>query len=177
MTDLEMPLLILAVALTIAVISDVGTGRIPNWLTLSLILFAPIYYLIHDGADGLMFSLSGIGVGICAFIIFYIRGGMGAGDVKLMGAVGGLLGPKGAFLALLGTSIVGGVYALALLAWHGKLAVHLKKYWETFKGVILTQKINYVPDTPDQALPRLRYGVAIAAGTLLSLGPGSGLFG
>lgn len=173
MMILEIPLYVLVLTLFIAAITDVHSGRIPNWLTFSIILSAPVYYLICDGFDGLIFSLSGIGVGMAVLIFFYLRGGMGAGDVKLMGAIGAIVGPEGVFLAFLGTSIIGGIYALGLLSWYGKLGVHFRKYWITFKLLVLTRSIIYQPDPPEEALPRLRYGVAIAVGTLLSLGVGN----
>jgi prepilin peptidase CpaA len=91
---------------------------------------------------------------------------MGAGDAKLMGAVGGMIGAKGVFFAFLCTAIVGGVYALVLILIHRPhFSGFLKKQMTTLWTFILTKK--YIPD-PIQAgqnRPRLCYGLAIALGT------------
>jgi prepilin peptidase CpaA len=121
------------------------------------------------GLEGLLFSISGMGVGMAVFIIPYLFGGTGAGDVKLMGAVGGFLGPKGVFIAFLATSIVGGIYAIVLLAFHGYLKEALKRYWAIFKTFIFTKKFIYIPPSKREQKPKLSYGVAIALGTIISI--------
>jgi len=104
-------------------------------------------------------------VGIGVMILFYLMGGTGAGDVKLMGAVGGFLGPKGAFIAFLSTSIIGGIYAVVLLVLHG----YLNRYWAILKTFILTKKFIYNPPSNGEEKPKLYYGVAIALGTIISV--------
>ena len=65
-----------------------------------------------------LFSLFGLVLGTALFIIPYLMGGMGAGDIKLMGAVGAITGPKGVLLTALFSSIIGGVYALIVLLFN-----------------------------------------------------------
>ena len=85
--------------LGLAVWSDMRQHRIPNWLVLGLLLIGFVYQVLVNGSVGLLYALGGLAVGIGLFIGFYLGRGMGAGDVKLMGAVGALLGPVGALLA------------------------------------------------------------------------------
>ena len=127
------------------------------------------YHTSAKGLQGFLLSVEGVGVGIAVMIIFYLQGGMGAGDTKLMGAIGGLLGPKGVFMAFLFTAIVGGIYALVLLTFHGYLKETVKRYGVILKAFILTQEFVYIPPTQKEKKPKLCYGVAIALGTLISV--------
>ena len=66
-------------------------------------------------------------------------GKMGAGDVKLMGAVGSILGPAGVFNAFLFTAIVGGIYAIIILLYKGRFADSMNRMWQALKLTYLTQ--------------------------------------
>jgi prepilin peptidase CpaA len=121
------------------------------------------------GLNGFFLSIAGLFLGVAVLIIFHFLGGMGGGDVKLMGAVGAFLGPKGVFIAFLATALVGGMYALILFAFHGQLSKTLNRYWLILKTGLLTGKVFYVPPSEGEKKPRLRYGVAIALGTVLSV--------
>jgi len=112
-------LLFLTIVLIIGTATDVRFHKIPNWLTFPTMTIGVVYHTAAKGWEGFLFSLEGIAVGIACFAVPYLMGGMGAGDAKLMGAVGGLLGPAGTFIAFLFTAIIGGIYALGLLAFHG----------------------------------------------------------
>ena len=126
-----------------------------------------IYHTKVDGLEGAIFSLTGLGIGIGVMIIFYLLGGTGAGDVKLMGAVGSLLGPRGAFIAFLVTSMVGGIYALLVLAKHGYLRETVKRYGAILKTYFYTRELVDIPTSSDVKKPRLCYGMVIALGTFI----------
>jgi prepilin peptidase CpaA len=113
-----------------------------------------------------LFSFAGLAVGIGILLVPYLMGGMGAGDAKLMGAVGAMIGAKGAIYAVICTAIIGGVYALALIMIHrSHFNGYFKKQMTTLWTLILTRK--YIPDPiqASQERPRLCYGLAIALGT------------
>ena len=132
-------------------------------------LIGLVCHLLNGGLNGLFFSMIGLLLGIALFSLPYLFGGMGAGDVKLMGAVGSLLGPKGVFMAFIFTAIIGGIYAIVILTLHGLLKETFKRYWMILKTFILTQKFIYTPPSEKKNKPRLYYGVAIALGTLISI--------
>jgi len=159
------PFLFLIFALLIASVSDLRLRKIPNWLTYPTMIVGIFFYTGFKGLEGFIFSIEGLGVGIAVLIIPYLLGGIGAGDVKLMGAVGGFLGPKGVFIAFLFTSIVGGIYAIVLLALHG----YFDRYWAILKTFILTRKFIYPSIQKREDKPKLCYGVAIALGTLITI--------
>ena len=162
-------LLFLIIILLTAVVSDFGFYKIPNSLTYTAMIVAIVYHTYMKGLAGFLFSIEGIGVGIAIMIIPYLMGGMGAGDAKLMGAVGGLLGPKDAFMAFLYSAIIGGIYALVLLIIHRYLKETAKRYWAILKTFIFTKEFIYIPSPKKEKKPKLCYGVAIALGTLISV--------
>ena len=91
---------------------DLATQKIPNKLTFPVITIALSFHTATAGFEGLLFSLGGIVVGIALLIVPYLMGGMGAGDAKLMGAVGAIIGAKSVFFTFLFSAIAGGVYAI-----------------------------------------------------------------
>jgi len=72
--------------------SDLKIRRIPNLITLPGILFGFMLNTFLSGFNGFKISLIGFLIGFCFFLVFYLIGGMGAGDVKLMGAIGAIIG-------------------------------------------------------------------------------------
>ncbi len=166
-TDINI-LILLATLLIIAVVNDLRFQKIPNILTFPAMVVAIAYNSWFSGLEGFLFSIEGIGLGMAVLIAFHLFGGMGAGDVKLMGAVGGFLGPEGVFIAFLLTALTGGIYSLVILAFNGYLRGTLKRYGTMFKSFILTKKIVYVSASNKESKLRLCYGVPIAMGTLLT---------
>jgi prepilin peptidase CpaA len=155
--------------LFLATVEDLRFQKIPNRITFPAMALAIVLGTAWDGLQGLLFSLEGIAVGIGALLVPYLMGGMGAGDAKLMGAVGGFLGPKGAFFAFLFTALVGGLYALILIIIHGNLKQSCARYGSMMKVLFLTRQWIYLPPGESEQKPRLRYGAAIALGTILSV--------
>ena len=88
---------------------------IPNILTFPAMLTGLIYYTLTNGGEGLLFSLGGLATGLAVLLILFLMGAMGAGDAKLMGAIGALSGTHAVVNAALFTMVSGGVYALILI--------------------------------------------------------------
>lgn len=165
------PIAFLTVILIIAAISDLRSHKIPNWLTFSTIGAGIVYHTYTKGYQGFLFSIQGVFLGFAFLLVFYFMGGTGAGDVKLMGAVGGLLGPKGVFTAFLFTALLGGIYAIVLLVLHGGFGFKdkVKRYGMMLRAFIFTNRMIYIPPENKGKKPVLCYGVVIALGTLLSV--------
>jgi prepilin peptidase CpaA len=121
-----------------------------------------------NGLDGFLFSVVGTVVGLGLLLLFYINGMMGAGDVKLMGAVGSILGPSGVFRAFLFTAIVGGLYALIVFALKGQLIRFFKRIVLSLNLTLMIRRLTLVPNE-EKASPVLCYGIAIGVGTSFSL--------
>jgi prepilin peptidase CpaA len=100
-----------------ATFDDLRRRQIANWITLAGLAAGLAWHTATGGLTGLAQSAGGAVVGFLVFLIFYVAGGMGAGDVKLMAAFGALLGPSGILLAALLAAPAGGVMAAVALAW------------------------------------------------------------
>jgi len=160
------PIIFLSVILIVSAVIDLRTQKIPNLITYPTMVIAFSYHGALGGGNGLLFSLMGLSVGIALLLLPYLLGGMGAGDAKLMGAVGAMIGAKGVFYAFLCTAIVGGIYALVLiLIRRTYFNGFFKKQMTTLWTFILTRK--YIPDPihVGKNRPKLCYGLPIALGT------------
>jgi prepilin peptidase CpaA len=111
-------LLIVIVGLA-AVIEDLGWRRISNWTSGSALAGGLIVHYLQKGWSGAWHSLLGALIGFGVFLVFYLLGGMGGGDVKLMSGFGALLGDGRILTAALLAAASGGVMALGYLAVRG----------------------------------------------------------
>jgi len=110
----------LEVLVILAAIWDVRTRRIPNWLTLSGVVLGVALNTFLFEINGLWFSLKGLGVAFGVYFVLYLLHAMGAGDVKLMAAVGAAAGPGNWLGILVLTSVAGAVAGLLLVAFKGR---------------------------------------------------------
>jgi prepilin peptidase CpaA len=95
----EMMVAVFGVLLISVVWTDVRTHRISNAMVVAILLLGLVSHLLAGGYAGIIDWLAGMAVGLAFFLPFYIAGGMGAGDVKLLAAVGSVLGPLAALFA------------------------------------------------------------------------------
>jgi prepilin peptidase CpaA len=173
MTSLQPEFAYLATASVCALagsVTDVKSRRIPNYITFPSILLGLAMHLAIGGWKQFLLSLAaGLICGI-AFLLFYVAGGMGAGDVKLMTAVGCIAGlPHVAYLLVL-TALAGGVMALGLAFARGRLQQTISNVGaiashHTQEGFAPHPDINL----SNASTLRLPYALAIASGSLLTL--------
>lgn len=159
--------LILASVLLVAGVTDLQSSKIPNWLTLSAMATGLLGHSFLDGLSGLLFSAKGLGVGLALFLLFYAMGGMGAGDVKLLAAVGSFIGAEGVFSAGIMTMLLGGLYAVVVMISDGGVRESLRKMTSILKSCILMSG-SLDAFTPAKAQSQLRYALVIGLGTLMS---------
>jgi prepilin peptidase CpaA len=156
--------------LILCAIIDCYTHKIPNLLTYPTIIFALLYNFFYHGIDGLLFSIAGLFLGIIILGVFYIFGVMGAGDVKLMGAVGAVLGTKNVLNAFLFTGIIGGIYAIIVIMFRFQASKKLlKRIITTLKTLSFTGNFVPIPAGEDEKPLKLCYGIAIALGALITI--------
>lgn len=157
--------LLLLLILALAVVKDWRRNRIPNWLTYGSLLVGLLLQYLFLHVDGLMVGLKGAGVGLAVLLPFYLTGGMGAGDVKLMAAVGSYIGPMAALTSACFSLVAGGCVALYLILRSGELAGLYRRY------VVMITARTLVPAEPGSvARRRFPFSSAIAVGTLVHQG-------
>ncbi len=164
--------ILLPVILITASWIDLKQHRIPNFLTFSALIAGFSLQLLLQGWDGLTYSLSGLAVGFLILIPFYIKGGMGAGDVKLMAAAGTFLGFKGTLLAVGLTLFAGSIMGIFLLVILGGIKVAMQRYFSTLKQLFYLHSIDlsYIPPPPDDAAAvKFPYATAICVGTIAAM--------
>jgi prepilin peptidase CpaA len=166
-------ILLAAIALVAAVL-DIRFRRIPNWLTLSgVIVGVGLNSVVNWNGerwfDGYNWrsSLAGLGLAFLIYFPLYLLRAMGAGDVKLMGAVGALIGPVNWFSVFVLGNIFGGLAAVFLILTHGGAR-------RTFLNVfyMLNELIHFRPpylrreelDVKSPKAVTLPHGLAIAVG-------------
>lgn len=167
--ELVYPLAACIIAL-IGATTDVKSRKIPNVLTGPAFLLGLILHVTIDGWHGLWTSFAaGLICGV-VFLIFYLAGGMGAGDVKLMAATGCIAGLTNSAYLLVLTALAGGVMAVALALMRGRLKETFGNMFalaghHTKKGLEPHPELNVL----NANTLRLPYGLAIAAGCSLTL--------
>lgn len=155
----------LCVGLISAAITDIRDGRIPNRLTFSLSVFGLVVNSWLNGWEGFFWSIQGLGLGIGFLLFFYIKGGMGAGDVKLLGAIGAVIGPVHLFPAFLAALILGGLYSLAMMISLGGW----RYGWERLLAFLTTLKLTRtLPVAGSSSEPKLRYALVLGLGTIMA---------
>jgi prepilin peptidase CpaA len=167
---MTLPIEISLVALvSIAGWSDLRTRKIPNAITVSGAAVGLVLHLFDGGLYGAIQSLAGAALGLAIFIALYAAGGMGAGDVKLFGAVGAFAGPQALVVVFLFTGLLGGLAGVTLALYRGRLRQTLARTGELLihMGRLKWEQVR-ATTTASEPL-RLPYGTVIAGGVLLSL--------
>ena len=157
---------VLAVTLAAACVTDVRRRTIPNTLTFPALLVGLLLAGGQDGAFGLGQALAGAGVASLALFAYAGRM-LGAGDVKLLWALGALTGPGVMLWTLPCVALAGGTLALLWAARHGALPHVLRNTARRGQGILATRAAAGLAE-PSQA-GRMPYSPAIALGTLAAL--------
>jgi prepilin peptidase CpaA len=164
---------IYASALVVALVSaawDLKTRRIPNVLTFGSAIAAFGFHFYMSGFSGAGWSAAGWLVGAAFFLPFFVLGGMGAGDVKLLAALGAWLGPAQAAWLALFSLIAGGVLGLAVALGYG----YLTQAFANITWMFQFWRSEGPKPVPDVTLathrgPRLAYAVPVLAGLMVTL--------
>lgn len=163
---------------------DVKLRRVPNWLTVGAVIYGLVPLVAtgiagggwgHFGAHAL-----GLAVGIGLLFLPFYFGGIGAGDVKLLGAIGAVGGVKVAFLTFLFGAVLGGIGSLAVLLYKRQTRRVLGKLaWNAaaalvpggfFRGAAVPlEKLPSASGGSGKAALAFPYAVAIASGAILVL--------
>lgn len=149
---------------------DISRRRIPNIVTFPTMMLGLVLHAMCGGWKDLASSFAALVLCGVAFLIVYLAGGMGAGDVKMIAAEGCLLGLSNAGTLLALTTICGGVLALCMAVRYGRLRQTLANMMalsshHVRNGLTPHPDINVL----NQQTLRLPYALAITAGSMFTL--------
>jgi prepilin peptidase CpaA len=164
--------ILLILLVIVAGVYDLRFRRIPNWLCLSGFVAGVGVNTLFSGIQGFLLSLLGLVCALAVYAPLYLLRGMGAGDVKLMAAVGAIVGSRNWLELFLTTAILGGLVSFAVI-------VTKKRTFQTLSNVamISAELIHFrAPSSSAAQLDirnpetlRLPHGAVIAGGTILYL--------
>ena len=152
-----------------AVLVAMGAGfldwryrRIPNWLTVSGLAAGVAVNTILHRWPGLKAALLGTLLGLGLLLPFVLVRSLGAGDWKLAGSLGACLGPRQLLSVLMGTILVAGVMALAVVIWKGRLKQTLLNIAHLLAALFSLRMPGSEVSLDDPQSAKIPFGVAIA---------------
>lgn len=167
---------VLVCTVTAAGLFDLRYRRIPNWLNLSAITLGLVVNIFLFALHGFVFALLGMGFSLLIYVPLYLVRGMGAGDVKLMAAIGAIVGPWNWLGIFLFTALLGGVVSLLYVLFRRRLH---QTFWNM--GMIIGDLLRVrLPAKREARLDirhsealRIPHGAVIALGAIAFLSVGS----
>ena len=155
---------VVTAATVTAALIDLRTRRVPNTLTVSVAVAGVALAAAGLGRVGIGASIAGCLVGLVVMLPGHLLGATGGGDVKLLAAVGTLLGPGATLRAFVATAIAGGLLAIAVAVRRGRLGATLAG-----TGALVTSAGSGVKGLRDPRLDnRFAYAPAIAVGAIVA---------
>lgn len=158
---------LLLVLVLIAAIYDLRFRRIPNWLNLSGVVLGLGINTLLFARDGLVGAVLGMTCSLIVYVPLYLIRGMGAGDVKLMAAVGAIAGPWNWFGIFVATALLGGVVSIVFVALKRRL------YQTSFNAAFIVGELCHLrlPSKSNSQLDvRDPHAVGMPHGTLIAVG-------
>lgn len=156
----------------VAMFYDLHARRIPNWLVATALVVALPVQIVANGLPiGPIWWLTGMLTGGLLFLPGYLIRMLGAGDVKLMAAVGALMGPRGALEAAVAATVVGGLISFVALLHKRRV----RKGVASAISILITMSADGASERDDtrhpigSAVGSLPYGVAIAIGSVIAM--------
>ena len=154
----------------VAAVADAALRRIPNALTFGAAAVALVFAAATGGVHAAGWSVAGWLVGLLIFLPLFALRAMGGGDVKLLAAFGAWLGPSLVFWVAVYGAIAGGVLAVPLVLWRGRLRATIVNMW----SIVVHWRLSGLKPHPvvtldNPAAVRMPYALPLAIGALATL--------
>ena len=151
--------------------TDWRSRRIPNWLTVPGLLIGITANSVAGGWAGAKSSLLGAGLGLALLLPFVLARSLGAGDWKLVGALGAFLGPQRLLAVLFVSVLVAGLMAVILIVWKRRVWQTMRNLWQMLAAFAMFRLpgSEMSLDNPDAA--KVPFGVAVAIATIAYTAP------
>jgi len=173
------PYWVVTVFVIVAAYIDGKELRVPNKLTFPMIIAGWIYSMVAYGIAGdgwyvgLGWSLAGTAVGLLTLLPAYAIGGMGAGDVKMMAAIGAWVHVAITFYAFCLGTIVGGILAVGMILMSGQAKKHWNQFFFIANEIATVRNPEVLAEIATERKSSMRllpYGIPLAIGTVLYFG-------
>ncbi len=155
--------------LVVAAVIDGVERRVPNWLTFPVILAGLIFGAWNNGLSGFGLAFAGALAGLFTLIVPYALNGMGAGDVKMMAAMGAWIGPMLTLKAFVVSAMVGGVIGLTMILCQKHARETLHRLYLSFVNLMLYRDLAVAVPEGYVSSTKLPYGIPIAIGSIATL--------
>jgi prepilin peptidase CpaA len=171
------PIIVVCAAVGVATITDIRWLKVFNWLTLPLLLSGLIFHGVQSGWDGFGLAVFNVVVVFLILMVPYVLGAIGAGDLKLVAALGAWLGPAMTFTITATALFASGFFALGLLARQRRLT----DAWWGFKLSLMRmsmvarhmgnegETVHEMAATPEGRARLIPFSVMIAIGTVTTI--------
>lgn len=164
--------LVLIVTALAAAYYDLRVRRIPNWINLTGVMLGLSLNTYFEHFHGTLIAAGGLLAALSIYVPLYALKGMGAGDVKLMAAIGAIVGPENWFSIFIVTALLGGAASMVLVLLRRKMGQTMHNV-----ATIVTQlSRGKAPAEQDTALSihdksslKMPHGAIIASGVCLFL--------
>jgi prepilin peptidase CpaA len=163
-----MKLILLAPLAIFVIYYDVRYRRIPNVLVLATLIAGIGINTSFGGFQGMLSSVQGFALAFFPMLLMHIFGALGAGDVKLFGAVGAVLGVSLVPLAFVAVVMLGAVLAIYTMLRAGTVFTTLHGVLRIFVGILPGWEMPRFAMSPDRR-HTIPYGVAIMLGSLIAV--------
>ncbi|HEU4510861.1 MAG TPA: A24 family peptidase [Pyrinomonadaceae bacterium] len=163
-----MKLILLAPLAIFVIYYDVRYRRIPNVLVLATLIAGISINTGFGGFQGTLSSIQGFALAFFPMLLMHIFGALGAGDVKLFGAVGAVIGVSLVPLAFVAVVMLGAVLAIYTMLRAGTVLTTLHGVLRIFVGILPGWEMPRFAMSPDRR-HTIPYGVAIMLGSLIAV--------
>ena len=149
---------------------DWRSRRIPNWLTVPGAILGLAGNTAAQGWPGMKLSLEGLGLGLLLLLPLVLVRALGAGDWKLVGAIGAILGPHDLLLVLAAALLIAGVMALALVIYKKRLVQTLRNIGSLLVSLLTGRPGERAISLDNPETLKVPFGVAVALAVIVFVG-------
>ena len=170
------PYVVIASCALVGSITDFREFKVYNILTIPCFLAGITFYTMTQGWTGLGYSLGGATLGFAILLLPYLLGGVGAGDVKFVMAIGAWLGPVFLFPSLIIGCIATGIYSMVLVLQHGGakeamlnvqlMFLRLSAFGKSFRLDDQFESVQEVRNSPDFRKRLIPFSAMFSVGIL-----------
>jgi len=147
----------------IAGVTDWRSRRIPNWLTVPGLILG----IAANCRPGAKESLLGAGLGLALLLPFVVLRSLGAGDWKLVGAIGACLGPHHLLEILFVTILINGLMALAMIVWKKRVGQTVRNLGHMLASMMTLHLPGKELTLDNPQAVKVPFGVAVAVAVIL----------